>query len=47
MNKDRVLKTIALREKGLITESEMWQEILEVSVYALNSPANKDAEVEL
>ena len=35
MNKDRVLKTIALREKGMITESEMWQEILETSAYVL------------
>jgi hypothetical protein len=35
MNKDRVLKVIAQREKGLITESEMWQEILETSAYVL------------
>lgn len=40
MNKERVLKTIALRDKGMITEFEMWQEILEVSVYALNASAD-------
>jgi hypothetical protein len=38
--KERVLKVFAQREKGLITESEMWQEILEVSVYALNASAD-------
>lgn len=47
MNKDRVLKTIALHEKGLITEFEMWQEILEVSVYALNAPADTNSEADL
>jgi hypothetical protein len=40
MSKERVLKVFALREKGMITESEMWQEILEISVYALNAPAD-------
>lgn len=35
MNKNRVLKTIALREEGMITEYEMWQEILETSAYVL------------
>jgi hypothetical protein len=40
MSKDRVLKVFALRDKGLITESEMWQEILEVSIYALNASAD-------
>lgn len=40
MSKERVLKVFAQREKGLITDFEMWQEILEVSVYALNTLAD-------
>jgi len=40
MSKERVLKVFAQRDKGLITDSEMWQEILEVSVYTLNALAD-------
>lgn len=36
MNSNRVLKVIEQREKGLITEFEMWQEIVEIGVWALN-----------
>jgi hypothetical protein len=34
--KQRVLNVIAQRDKGLLTESEMWQEIGEISAWALN-----------
>jgi hypothetical protein len=33
--KDRVLKVMSHREKGLLTETEMWQEILEIAVHAI------------
>lgn len=34
--KERVLKVVEQREKGLLTEFEMWQEIGEITAWALN-----------
>ena len=36
MSKERVLKVFAQREKGLITESEMWLEIVEIADWVLD-----------
>ena len=35
MNSDRVLKVVEQREKGLLTDFEMWQEIAEIADWAL------------
>lgn len=40
MNSDRVLKTIALHEEGLISDFEMWREIAETADWALNDIEN-------
>ena len=40
--KERVLKVMAHHEKGLLTDKEMWQEIVEISCYALNALPKAD-----
>jgi len=41
MSKERVNKVINLCDKGLINETEMWQELLEICVYELNKGESK------
>ena len=38
--KERVLKVIEHHNKGLLTDFEMWQEIVEIGVWALNDIEN-------
>jgi hypothetical protein len=38
--KERVLKVIEQHDKGLITDFEMWQEIAEITAWALNDIEN-------
>ena len=38
--KERVLKVIEQHNKGLITDFEMWQEIIEIGAWALNDIEN-------
>ena len=45
--KQRVLNVIAQREKGLITESEMWVEIVEIADWALDDMEITEIEANL
>ena len=41
MSKERVSKVISVCDKGLISETEMWQELLEICMYELNKGKSK------
>lgn len=47
MSRERVLKVFALRDKGLITESEMWVEIVEIADWALDDMEITEIEANL
>lgn len=47
MSKERVLKVFAQRDKGLITESEMWLEIVEIADWELDDMEITEIEANL
>ena len=47
MSRERVLKVFEQRDKGLITESEMWVEIVEIADWALDDMEITEIEANL
>lgn len=47
MSRERVLKVFEQRDKGLITESEMWVEIVEIADWELDDMEITEIEANL